>query len=116
LKLKALPDGEEIAVTGLPPQPKILYARWSQDSKKVAFVNVSDAGADAGLSLWVIEVAVARARRAGTAAMNAVFGAPCAWLSDSANLVCKTVPANRAAAPKRSEVPAGPVVQENLAE
>jgi dipeptidyl aminopeptidase/acylaminoacyl peptidase len=114
LKLKALPDGEEIAVAGLPPHPKILYARWSPDSKKVAFVNVSDAGADAGLSLWVIEVAAARARRAGTAAMNAVFGAPCAWLSDSANLVCKTVPANRAAAPKRSEVPGGPVVQENL--
>src|SRR5215469_3796921 len=52
LKLKALPDGEETAVAGLPPHAKILYARWSPDSKKVAFVNVSDAAADAWLSLW----------------------------------------------------------------
>jgi dipeptidyl aminopeptidase/acylaminoacyl peptidase len=114
LKLKALPEGEDIAVSGLPQHPKVLYPRWSPDGKKVAFINVSDAPGDAGLSLWLIDVATARARRLGTVAMNAVFGQPCAWLSDSVSLICKTVPSNRGAAPKRSEVPTGPVVQENL--
>jgi dipeptidyl aminopeptidase/acylaminoacyl peptidase len=47
-------------------------------------------------------------------ALNGIFGAPCEWLSDSQSLVCRTVPADRGAPPVRSDVPTGPVVQENL--
>src|SRR5277367_2992083 len=46
--------------------------------------------------------------------LNGIFGPPCEWLSDSQGLVCRTIPAERGAAPVRSEVPTGPVVQENL--
>jgi dipeptidyl aminopeptidase/acylaminoacyl peptidase len=114
LKLQTLPSGKEIAVTGLPAQPKIRFAEWSPDGHKVAFVNISDAKEDAGLSLWIVDAATAQAHRLTGVALNGVFGPPCEWLSDSQNLVCKTVSADRGAAPTRSEVPAGPVVQENL--
>jgi dipeptidyl aminopeptidase/acylaminoacyl peptidase len=114
LKLQALSNGKEISVSGLPAQPKIRFAEWSPDGRKVSFVNVSDAKGDAGLSLWILDAATAQARRLSGVALNGVFGQPCEWLSDSENLVCKTVASDRGAGPVRSEVPTGPVVQENL--
>lgn len=114
LKLKALPNGKEITVMGLPAQPKIRFPEWSPDGRKISFVNISDAKADAGLSLWVIDVGTAHARRLTGIALNGVLGEPCEWLRDSASLVCKTVPAPSGPAPVHSEIPEGPVIQENL--
>src|SRR5271155_2417766 len=56
LRLKALPNGKEIAVTGLPKNPKIRYAEWSPDARKIFLVNISDAKEIAGLSLWIVDV------------------------------------------------------------
>src|SRR5580692_3058220 len=114
LELQALPNGKPVAIAGLPEHAKIRFADWSPDGKKISFVNVSDAQEDAGLSLWIADVETAQARRLPGIALNGIFGAPCEWLGDSQGLVCRTVPAGRGAAPVRSEVPTGPVVQENL--
>jgi dipeptidyl aminopeptidase/acylaminoacyl peptidase len=114
LELQALPNGKATAVTGLPAHAKIRFTDWSPDGKKVAFVNIEESPEDAGLSLWIIDVASAQARRLPGIDLDGVFGAPCEWLSDSSGLVCKTVPSDRGPAPARSEVPTGPVVQENL--
>jgi dipeptidyl aminopeptidase/acylaminoacyl peptidase len=114
LELQALPGGKAMAVGGLPAPAKIRFAEWSPDGRKISFVNISDRNEDAGLSLWIIDRATAQARRVPGVALNGIFGSPCQWLSDSLGLVCRTVPANRGPAPTRSEVPTGPVVQENL--
>ena len=114
LELQALPSGKPVAVSGLPEHAKIRFADWSPDGRKISFVNISDAKEDAGLSLWIVDVETAQARRLPGIALNGIFGPPCEWLSDSQGLVCRTVPAERGAAPVRSEVPTGPVVQENL--
>jgi dipeptidyl aminopeptidase/acylaminoacyl peptidase len=114
LSLKALPDGAEKPVTGLPPNAKIRSTGWAPDARHVFFVNASDATGDAGLSLWIVDVASAQARRAEGIMLNAIFGRPCEWLGDSRGLICKAVPKQRSAAPVRSEVPTGPVIQENL--
>jgi dipeptidyl aminopeptidase/acylaminoacyl peptidase len=115
LSLQSLPDGKEIPVAGLPASSKIRFAEWSPDATKIAFVNISDATGDAGLSLWIVDVATAAAHRVPGVQLNAVFGtAPCEWMSDSARLICRTIPKDRGPAPVRSEVPEGPVVQENL--
>jgi dipeptidyl aminopeptidase/acylaminoacyl peptidase len=114
LELQALPSGKATAVSGLPARAKIRFADWSPDGRKISFVNISDAKEDAGLSLWIVDAATAEARRLPGIALNGIFGAPCEWLSDSQSLVCRTVPADRRPAPSRSEVPAGPVIQENL--
>src|SRR5476649_1045325 len=55
--LQSLSGGKELAVTGLPPHPKVLFTFWAPDAHHFAFVNISDAPADAGLSLWVVDVA-----------------------------------------------------------
>ncbi len=114
LKLQALSGGTEKAVTGLPANAKIRFAAWSPDARHVFFVNASDSNADAGLSLWILDVASAEAKRIPGIALNGVFGQPCEWMSDSQSLICKAIVQNRGPAPKRSEVPTGPVVQENL--
>ena len=114
LELQALPNGKAVAIAGLPAHAKIRFADWSPDGRKISFVNISDAKEDAGLSLWIIDVAAAQARRLPGIALNGIFGAPCEWLSDSQGLVCRTVPGDRGPAPARSEVPTGPVIQENL--
>jgi dipeptidyl aminopeptidase/acylaminoacyl peptidase len=114
LELQALPNGKAVAIGGLPAHAKIRFADWSPDGRKISFVNISDAKEDAGLSLWIIDVAAAQARRLPGIALNGIFGPPCEWLSDSQGLVCRTVPADRGPAPARSEVPTGPVIQENL--
>jgi dipeptidyl aminopeptidase/acylaminoacyl peptidase len=114
LKLKALPNGKEIVVTDLPAEPKMRFAEWSPDGRKVSVVNTSNAKDDHGLSLWIIDVATARSRRLERITLNGIFGRPCEWLSDSQSLICRTVLPTRGPVPVSSEVPAGPVIQENF--
>jgi dipeptidyl aminopeptidase/acylaminoacyl peptidase len=114
LAFKPLPAGKEIPVTGLPPRPHILYTRWSPDARRVAFVVATDQSPGAGLSLWTADAATGHASRIAGVALNGVFGDPCAWMPGSRALLCRTIPASRGPAPVRSEVPAGPAVQQNL--
>ena len=114
LKIQSLPNGKEIAISGLPGSAKINWAEWSPDAKKVFFVNASDSKEDAGLSLWIVDVATAQAHRLPGIALNGMFGDPCEWLGDSQRLVCKTISSDGGPAPTRSEIPTGPIVQENL--
>ena len=114
LRVKALPEGAEKAVAGLPANAKMRFAAWSPDARHVSVVNVSDNAADAGLSLWIVDVATAKARSVAGIALNGIHGSPCEWTGDSQSLICKAVVKARGAAPQRSEVPTGPVIQENL--
>ena len=98
LMLQALPNGEAKPVTGLPSDPKIRFTAWSPDARHVSFVNASDNPADAGLSLWIVDVATLQAHRVSKFALNGIFGRPCEWSSDNASLICKTVPKDRGAA------------------
>jgi len=113
LSLQSTAGGAEKPVTGLPAVPKILDIAWSPDGKKVAFVEKTS-GAGAGLTLYVVDVATAHARQVSVTRLNAVMGAPCAWMPDSAALLCRIVPADRGAVPTASTVPEGPNVEENL--
>ena len=113
LKLQSVTAAAPKAISGLPAKLKAVDAIWAPDSKHIAFVAHASAPAK-GLDLWVIDVATATAHHVGTIKLNAVLGTPCQWMPDSASLLCKIVPATRGAAPKASDVPTGPDVEESL--
>lgn len=130
LSLQPVSGGAPKMISGLPAKVRADDALWSPDSRHVAFVQkepgVAGAGAAdskaagkgsapaAGLELWVIDVAAARARRVAAVHLNALLGTPCAWLPDSSALLCKIVPSDRGPAPSASDVPTGPHVDENM--
>jgi dipeptidyl aminopeptidase/acylaminoacyl peptidase len=121
LKLQILPlagaeaKPGEIPISGLPANLHALYAEWSPDCQHIAVVNVdsrSGAASSSGLSLWIIDVAKAHAKRVAGLRLNAVLTEPVSWLNNSSLIVLAT-PKDRGPAPLRSEIPTGPVVQEN---
>ena len=134
LALQPVAGGDPKPVTGLPARLRASHVGWSPDGRHIAFVQrtlASDqaaasvgpahtqklkeaAASGAGLELWVIDVATARAHRVGGVRLNAVLGSPFAWMPDSTALLCRMIPATRGAAPKPGDTPAGPDVEENL--
>ena len=130
LALQPVNGGPERTIAGLPAKLKASSPMWSPDGRHIAFVQRTEATAaaaaktpgaekdaaagSAGLELWVIDAASARAHRVGAVRLNAVLSDPCHWMPDSAALLCKTVPSDRGPAPRASDVPTGPNVEENL--
>lgn len=110
LTLKNIGDSSEKPIVDLPDDARIGSARFSPDSRFIAFTITERSG----ISLWVAEVETARARRLTEAKLNAVAGSAYSWLSDSRTLICRmrtVAPAERPSAPT---VPSGPVLQENI--
>ncbi len=109
LKLKKLPGGSEVAVKGLPTPTLISYVQWSPDETKFAFA----VSGDAKIELYVADVATATATRVTDKALNAAYGAPFQWVSDSKSLIVKTIPDGRGASMAVNRVPVGPTMQDN---
>ncbi len=109
ITFKRINDGAETKVT-VPPQANIGSVRFSEDGKRVSFLNTRTDRVE----LWVADVATGRAHLAsGLDRINATGGDPCDWLSDNSTIVCQTVPAGRGQPPAEPSVPVGPNVQEN---
>ena len=103
--------GERRAITGLPSRFRLRSPSWSPDGSRIAFTI----GTEAGVTLWVTDVASGRASRIGNVLLNGTHPQrPYEWLADSRTLVARTIPANRPAPPTPPRVPAGPLIQENL--
>jgi hypothetical protein len=98
LTLKALPNGAEKAVTGVPAKAEIRFAAWAPDARHVFFANASGEAKDAGMSLWIVDVPSGKATRLPGIALNGIFGSPCEWGGDSQSLICKSVPKGRGSA------------------
>jgi dipeptidyl aminopeptidase/acylaminoacyl peptidase len=103
--------GERRTIAGLPSPLRMRNPSWSPDGSRLAFTIATDAG----VTLWIADVASGRASRAGNVLLNGTHPRrPYEWLPDSRTLVARTVPANRPAPPAAAAVPAGPMIQENL--
>jgi len=106
LRLEQVADGATRAVQ-TPAGAKIGYPMWSPDGRLVAFTVT---GAE-GIALWVATVATGQAASLTGPVLNATMGAPCSWMPDATQMVCRFVPEGRGAAPVASRVPPGPHVQ-----
>jgi len=109
LRLLRLSGGSERAISGLPSGLRARWVSWSPDGSRVAFTH---AGAS-GVELWVVDAANAVASRVGTVVLNSSHPTrPYSWRGNDGFVA--RVSAVRGEAPPAPEVPAGPVIQENL--
>lgn len=104
----------EVGIKGLPDLAnglQIGYVRWSPDGTKIAFCTYEPMF---GLQLWCVDAATWEARCVLKGKrLNAVCGEPFTWNSDSRTILAKFVVEDQVA-PKKSPVPRGPIVQENM--
>jgi dipeptidyl aminopeptidase/acylaminoacyl peptidase len=105
--LKNIADGKETPVA-LPAGAKIISPSWSADGKYLAAGNVTPAG----IQLWIIDTASAKATMVKNAMVNTAFGG-FDWMPDQRSLIVNLVPSKRAAAPQyQNLVPNSPNIQE----
>ncbi|MBG09681.1 MAG: S9 family peptidase [Gammaproteobacteria bacterium] len=109
LTLQGLKDGSSRAVTGLPINPRIRNVSWSPNSSYFAFTLDQNNH----IELWLADVATASAKRLIQSNINAIFGSPYSWMSDSLRLLVKAIPDSRGPAPLQPVIPLGPVIQES---
>ena len=109
LTLQSIEDGGSRDITGLPINPRIRDVSWSPDSSRFAFTLDQEDH----IELWLADVATASAKRLIQKNMNAIFGSPYSWMSDSLRLLVKAVPDSRGPAPPEPSIPLGPVIQES---
>ena len=96
-------------ISGMPSNPELGYPIWSMDGKKFAFTNnLTDR-----IELWVCDVTMLKAEKIGDN-VNMIFGNMVSWLTGDKGLVYPVIDQARGKRPQRSDVPEGPVVQENL--
>ena len=79
----------------MPDGAKLTDTSWSHDSKKFAFVLVTDQGQQ----LWVADVANPTKPTMLTDRLNTVMGG-FSWMPDGEHVVCRLVPENRGAEPR----------------
>lgn len=103
-------DGSNIReISGLPVNPQLGFPIWSYDGKKFAFTN----NTESSIELWLCEIATLQTRKIADG-INMVFGGSISWLSDNTSLVYCVRDQGRGEKPVRSNIPDGPVIQENL--
>ena len=106
LTIKDVADGREVQVA-LPQGAKIAGVQWSPDGRQIAFGNLTPAGVE----LWFVETATAKARKVKGVMLNTAFGG-FSW-EGSSHVSATLVPAGRGAAPSYSNVvPTSPNIQE----
>lgn len=111
ISMKFQKPGEkaEREVKGIPSGVKIQHLSWSSDSKHIAFSNTTDMG----LELWIADTETFSAKRLGDFYLNAAMTSPIEW-ADNENILALKAPYKADDVPKKSAVPAGPNVQQNL--
>ncbi len=109
LAVKALGPGPARPLP-LPAAAQIGFVQWSLDGQRLAFTLTQPTG----LELWVVDLPDGNPHRLTGPILNAVYGAPYAWLPGDQGLLCQVIPSGQAEPPATTPVPAGPLVQENL--
>lgn len=106
IKIKNISDGRDAAVN-LPAGAQIISPQWSPDGKYIAAGNVTPAGVE----LWFIDTATAKATKVKNVFVNTAFGG-FSW-KDTRTILATIVPAKRAVAPSYQNLtPAEPNIQE----
>lgn len=110
IKVKDLKTGKERLFKGLPKDIRIDNISWSPDGEKIAFSN----NQLDGVELWVANMKNMKARRLTNGYLNDAFGETLQWHPNGQEILAQFIPNGRELPPSQSQVPTGPIAQENL--
>lgn len=108
LWLQNVQSGVEVRIEGLPEPLSVASLGWSPDQRYLAFNQVEPRTGTH--SLWLVDVAAARARQLGSG-LNSIHGRAFEWLPDSSGLLVTLQPPGSPPAPEAG-IPHGPTVQQ----
>ena len=108
--IQDLGSGAQKRVKGLPKNGRISNVSWSPNAKHIAMIVTHGSQ----INLYLVKAASGRASLLLKTPLNAIYGSPFSWLSDSKNILAKTILSGREEPPRPSLVPQGPVIQENI--
>ena len=108
--IQDLGSGAQKRVKGLPKNGRISNVSWSPNAKHIAMTVTHGVQ----INLYLVKAASGRASLLLKTPLNAIYGSPFSWLSDSKNILAKTILSGREEPPRPSLVPQGPVIQENM--
>lgn len=108
--LRHLETRQEMTLKGLPEGSRLRRMRWSPDSRHIAITRLTPEGGE----LWLADVDTFTARRLTGPILHNITIGSYRWLPNSKELLLAVVPDELGDAPGAPEVPAGPVIEENL--
>ena len=104
-----LKNNAEMTISGLPENSIVWSADWYPTGDRILIANKEKDG----IYLYSASLADGKAARLSNRRMNATLSNSVYWLNNT-DFIFKAVPASNQGAPVKSQVPTGPVVQENL--
>lgn len=108
-KFVRMSDKKEVALSGLPEHSVIMDMLWFPQSPSILLkVKKSD-----GVWLYRADAETGQITKVSDRKLNETVGVDVAWLNNT-DFVVLAVPEGRGPLPERTNVPTGPVVQENL--
>lgn len=110
LEIVDVATGASVPVTGIPAGAKIKSVTWAPSGACFCFTNTTPAGVD----LYRVNAADAKAEKINTLRVNAIMGTPFVFLNDT-DILYMSVPADRHQAPVQGLAKSN-IVQENLGE
>ena len=110
LVIQNIETGKKRKVKGLPRDGRISNITWSPNGKQIALSVTKGTQ----INLYVVNIKNGKGKLLLKSPLNAIWGAPFYWISNSEELIVKTVIDNRGNPPQASRVPDAPVIQENL--
>ena len=91
----AAPDASEFRILA-PFDTSLGWPRFSPDGAWLSYVVIRDTGVEQ----WVAEIASGIPRPLTSASLNATWGEPCQWLTDSSGMLCRFVVSARGSPPE----------------
>ena len=83
------------------------WPRFSPDGTHLSYAVVRDTG----IELWVVDLSSRQPRPLTSASLNATWGNPCEWLSDTSGVLCRFRMSARGTPPDPPLIPTGPNVR-----
>jgi len=96
-------------INGLPGNKGLGFPMWSRDGSKFAFTNSTGDN----IELWICDVLTLNPVKIADN-LNMVFSRSVSWMPDNKSLIYLVNIPGRGKRPEKSQVPEGPVVQQNL--